>query len=382
MHLLTLNDIPFLIGHLPSPENPHGLPNLLPLRLALDEDTGRVFQEYDSEIAGHLAQAYAHGSLLGTAMDDTEMGRPYAIDFLEFLKNKFESLQSSKVLEIGAGRGYFVKLLSAEGADAIGIEPGISNAPHWKRHNVRVICCSFPSSKLSATFDLIVSFALLEHIVNPVEFLRSLKSQLTSGGKIAMAVPNVGLAIANGDLAMFIHEHYSFFSKSSLERTLAAAGFRCLAVEPAKYGGALYLLAEVSSDGAQDSSQDTSHGSATAEAREFPAKVQKNIAFFRRRLQGALERGRSVGIYCAACALPLLPSDAKVRLFDDDPDLHKRFYPALRASIENRADLLRDPVDEIWIMSRSFGVRLKQSLSEASQLKHSSIFLMNELFAT
>jgi hypothetical protein len=70
----------------------------------------------------------------------------------------------------------------------------------------------------------------------------------------------------------------------------------------------------------------------------------------------------------------------RARLFDDDADLHGGYYPTLNCPVEGREALIADPVEELWIMSRSFGPRLATTLSKIPVLANTRILTISDLW--
>lgn len=366
--------LPLTVGCTDAPHNPAGLPDTFPFTLALDRRLGLLVQTPEPGLETLLDRAYAAGSLLGTAMDDTPLGRGYAEDFLRFVA-QFGEIRGRRALEIGAGRGYFLRLMADAGADAIGIEPGMQNAPHWQRFGVRVVADSFPSPKLADKFDLIVGYAVIEHVSDMESFLAAVRRQLRPDGCAIFSVPNSTEHIASGDPSMLLHEHFSYFTEMSLRRTLEANGMAVVGLARAGFGGALYVAAK-HGEAAID---DAPAASELAHARAFGEKIGRLQASVRRRLDDIRVAGKRLGIYCPARALALLESADAIRFFDDDSELHGRFYPPFGCPVEARGALLDDPVDELWIMSRTFGPKLRKQLSGEPALRGCRIRLPDDL---
>ena len=68
-----------------------------------------------------------------------------------------------------------------------------------------------------------------------------------------------------------------------------------------------------------------------------------------------------------------------LRFFDDDKLLHGKYYPPFDIPIESRRSLIERPVDELVIMSSSFGERLKSELCQVDALKNMNIRLFREI---
>jgi hypothetical protein len=235
---------------------------------------------------------------------------------------------------------------------------------------------SFPCAKLSGQYDLIVAYAVLEHIAELAPFFEAVRKQLTAEGRLIIAVPDCGPCLEAGDPSILLHEHYHYFTDQSLARCLERGGFRAAKVERAGYGGVLYCCAQP---------KDDLVGSALSDAelellRGFGPRVLRQRVRIAEKLAVARAAGIEIGIYCPNRAVALLtPGTNGVRFFDDDPDLYKKHYPTFPAAIENRADLVAKPVQELWILSRSFGARIRDRLRQEAGLKQIDIKLAEHI---
>ncbi|MBI2383227.1 MAG: class I SAM-dependent methyltransferase [Gammaproteobacteria bacterium] len=374
--ILSIPEFPFLVRMLDGPDNPAGLPNWYPLHLQLDETLGHLHQPSRPELQRLLDFAYRSGSLLGTAMDDTPMGRAYADDFLRFVGSQLPP--SARCLEIGAGRGYLTRRLIDAGWNVTALEPGRSNEPHWHHHGVQVISDSFPSPAVTGTFDAILAYAVLEHIADLADFLSAASRQLSTNGRLIVAIPDCCECIAAGDPSILLHEHFHYFTAGSLARSLSANGFTPLGIERAGHGGVLYCsaaLAPTSGASAPDASE-------LSEMRNFGTRVTEQRKRVSELLRSAAENGRRIGIYCPNRAIGLLPHHASnIRFFDDDPDQHGKRFPGFPVPIENRSELVDRPVDELWIMSRTFGAKIRDRLRQEPRLRSTEIRLVEDLIS-
>jgi SAM-dependent methyltransferase len=371
--LIGFDAVPFHIGLFERPSNPAPFPNLLPLQLGVDLRSGLLRQIPCADVREYLRLTYERSPLLGTAMDDTAAGRPYADDFMAFVADMLP-VAGRSVLEIGAGRGYLVKRLRDAGADALGVEPGRANAPHWARHGVPIVADSFPTPKVTGAFDLIVAYGLLQQIEELPHFLAAVRRRLKPGGWALFAVSDCTGYIANGDPGMLLHGLWSYFTPSTLTRVLAEARFTVKRLRPARHGGVIYAAAN---PGAPPGRPDAT-GDVTA-ARQFEEKCRRLRASIARRLDRLGSTRRSLGIYAFGRAALWLEPDAQVRFFDDDPELTGRYYPPFAAAIENRQSLLDRPVDELWIMSRNFGAGIERALRRHAALRDTRIVRIDAL---
>jgi len=382
--LISFDRLPFHIGAASTPSNGKGLPDELPFELEYDQHLGLVRQAARDDVLKALRAAYSNGSILGTAMDDTPLGRGYANDFLAFVEENVspspKPVSAPELLEIGAGRGYLQFLLKECGWSAVGLEPGKENAEHWCRFGVNVLCDFFPSPNMPGPYRVIVSYGVLEHNPDPVKMIRDMAFHLTYDGLVLLAVPNDASDLKDGNLSMLVHEHFSYFTPRSLAAVIRAAGLVPLVIRSANYGGALYCAARLS--GPLDKKWETQNVDVRLEynqAKQFCRKASRIRSVLENELYAANVEGRSAGFFCAARALNLIKKKDGFRWFDDDPDLQGRYYPPFLPPIESREALLSEGVDELYILSRTFGEKLKSELKGSLSMSECKIHIMDDI---
>ena len=131
--------------------------------------------------------------------------------------------QVSRHLDIGASAGVLLKSFqNAFNNHSIGIEPGKAYRDYAQSQGLKVYSSLNELHQAEEPrFDLISMSHVLEHIPNPVEYLRNIQEEfLTSDGWLLIEVPN-------------LHAHDSFeiahllsFSPHTLEQTLEQSGFK------------------------------------------------------------------------------------------------------------------------------------------------------------
>jgi SAM-dependent methyltransferase len=367
--ILSLPDMPFCIGACERPENPEPFPDTYPIELCVNEDLGRLELIGTEGLEALLKSAYGIGIEMGTPSDNTDLGKPYVMDFLAFLEDSVD--HKGRALEIGAGVGYLSKLLAGNGWRVDSIEPGKGYGRHWERHGVRVINEFFPSPSTRGPYDLIVFYTVLEHIKDTQAFLTTLADHLAPDGQIVLSVPDCSLEIQAGDPSMLIHEHFQYFTPDSLKRTLLHARFDPV-IRSSGFGRSIYACATLG--GSRGDSEIS--GNELSMVRDYARKVSRLRSGFREKLTSLLSQG-SVGIYCPARALALLSRRHQVRFFDDAAALHGMYFPPFAARIESRDELARNPPDVLFIMSRTFGNNLFTALRPL--LPNTRMFQMDEI---
>jgi len=97
------------------------------------------------------------------------------------------------VLDIGCGEGAFLDSARAAGLQCTGIELNLLAAEvcRGKGHTIHTRSVSeLLSDKAMPRFDLVTVFQVLEHVSDPVTFLKQAAQFLAPGGFLSVAVPN------------------------------------------------------------------------------------------------------------------------------------------------------------------------------------------------
>ena len=350
---MQITNIPFHIGASDSDSNPKGVPNVLDFSLCVNEELSLLQQDLNDSVKDALEKSYCFGKLIGTPLSESEDGKPYADDFIKFI---FDNSPGKNALEIGCGMGYLLKRLQEHAYNVVGIEPGEGYMPYWKKYEVNVVNDFFPSRHANKLYDLVYGYMLLEHIEQPVIFIKNVCDQLNENGVAIFAVPDCSEEIENNDPAILIHEHISYFDKNSLCNLFKYAGMNA-EIYNSKYGRSLYVFAKKD---LSNSSKDTMHFNNT-DLHKYLINVENTIKMHKKLITKVSESGPT-GIYCPSRALNILDIGLDVRFFDDDPYLYKKFLPPFKNPIENLQDCLENPPKNIIIASRTFYNKIQEKL--------------------
>jgi len=134
------------------------------------------------------------------------------------------------LLEIGSGSGAFLSLANKKFRKVVGIELDLNAQRFLKNKNLNVF--ETLSDLENSKFDVIVMFHVLEHLLDPVSFLKELKNYLNEGGKIVIEVPNVDDSlvklynIEEFKNFYFCSAHVSYFSSVTLKNCVTKAGLK------------------------------------------------------------------------------------------------------------------------------------------------------------
>lgn len=143
---------------------------------------------------------------------------------------------SGRLLEIGCGTGWYLKIMRDWGWDVIGIEPDSSAVAKGRTlYGVEVIEGTLEQKPFpEAHFDAIVMRHVIEHLPEPETTLQECLRILKPGGMLALATPN-GQSLASRWFGRYWRGatapwHLYLFSPRSLRRLLAKCGFASIRI--------------------------------------------------------------------------------------------------------------------------------------------------------
>jgi 2-polyprenyl-3-methyl-5-hydroxy-6-metoxy-1,4-benzoquinol methylase len=105
-----------------------------------------------------------------------------------------EKYRAQSVLDVGCAQGTLALLLAERGHRVVAIdirEPFLEYArTRWERGDVEFLAANIFDRPPLGTFDLVFGNQIIEHLVYPAEFLRTLASYARPGGVLVVSTPN------------------------------------------------------------------------------------------------------------------------------------------------------------------------------------------------
>jgi len=99
------------------------------------------------------------------------------------------------VLEVGCGRGYFLRRLESHGLTGSGLELNVDAiARKVTQLDVWNETIEAFRARSSEKFAVVCSFQVLEHVTDPAGFIRECAELLKPGGRLILSTPNHGFA--------------------------------------------------------------------------------------------------------------------------------------------------------------------------------------------
>jgi len=147
--------------------------------------------------------------------------------------------QSGRLLDIGCSCGYFLEVAAAAGFDVHGLEfsaSAIAAAAPAVRSRIRRVRVEDLTTGDGA-FDVISAFDIIEHLTEPVEFLRRTRTLLSNNGWLVISTPDARhwlrpLMRSRWPMLQPM-QHVSLFTGEALTRALTQAGYRHITIGPA-----------------------------------------------------------------------------------------------------------------------------------------------------
>jgi 2-polyprenyl-3-methyl-5-hydroxy-6-metoxy-1,4-benzoquinol methylase len=141
--------------------------------------------------------------------------------------------KNMKVLDVGCSTGHFLDALKGKVKTRVGLELSQDEASFIRKNlDFPVYSAPIEEEKIKeGPFDLITCFQVLEHIEDPLSFLKALGKNLKPNGLLYLELPNID------DVLLTVYEskeyadfyfrepHLSYFSAKTLSTMLKNAGF-------------------------------------------------------------------------------------------------------------------------------------------------------------
>jgi 2-polyprenyl-3-methyl-5-hydroxy-6-metoxy-1,4-benzoquinol methylase len=168
---------------------------------------------------------------------------PTSAPYLEEKVLKQLSGKNKVVLDLGCGNGWLTRAMMENGFDAYGIDVSPSGIKVAKeKHPEQFFLQDLRTKSLPAEldhiiFDTIVSTEVIEHLYDPLDFIKFCSKILkkNGGGELILSTPyhgyikNLVISLIGGwdhhFMALYKGEHIKFWSRDSLTLALKHGGF-------------------------------------------------------------------------------------------------------------------------------------------------------------
>ena len=211
---------------------------------------GSVYDEAWRKETAEIYSAYGDHPLGSVRCEEGLVSSPRGLKprsqaFFEFIQENTKLPENGKLLDFGCGEGNTLRRASGIFLDQwtlYGYEICSRQSSNWdaviKIPRVADFFTEDPRN-IQGTFDLITMVHVLEHVPLLVETLTKIRTNLTSGGCLAVIVPN----FKEHPFQMMIADHFSQFTMNSLSLVLARCGYDIILVDDSYVKKELIMLA-------------------------------------------------------------------------------------------------------------------------------------------
>jgi predicted transcriptional regulator len=146
-----------------------------------------------------------------------------------FIKNTINAIDS--LLEVGSSSGFNLSLYLKDGVNVYGIEPSAKNVSSCrKKYGIEMFNGVFreyiSSASIVRKYDMVFLSHVLEHIIDPYEFL--LKLSDINNQYMFIEVPSFDYKFCDEPFGMFAEEHVNYFTFDSLRHLMETLGYHIM----------------------------------------------------------------------------------------------------------------------------------------------------------
>ncbi|EMI29065.1 class I SAM-dependent methyltransferase [Rhodopirellula europaea] len=203
------------------------------------------------ELDRYYEESYSEGMYSDFAAAQT-MKRMTAHSRLSELSRYVPSASGGRWLDVGCADGTFVAVAKEKGADAQGVELSATAVELARQAGLNVHSGTVDSLPNDARFDTITAFDVIEHVLDPRDFIRALRMRVRDGGHIVLTLPDLNSMARRlmGSRWYFYipEEHLHYFNRQNLSLLLQEEGFTvkaaCRTYKPLTFDYSLVQFAE------------------------------------------------------------------------------------------------------------------------------------------
>ncbi len=294
----------------------------------------------------------------------------YADNLARHLIGRF-SLYGKDIVEIGSGRGEFLRLLCDLGNNrGVGFEPSAVAETAPTHPHLRLVRRFLTTDQAGLPLDFICCRHTLEHMADPRAFVRTLREVIgaRAGVGLYFEVPDGGYMLRELALWDLIYEHVSYFTVPSLTRLFAQEGFAVTAVYSAF--GEQFLCLEAKA-GPGPGLQPEADGPVVlaGQAARFAARYAATVRFWQEQTHAWAQAGRRVAVWGAGSkAISFLnqmaEAEAVACVVDINPRKHGMFISGTGHPIVPPVWLREYRPDVVLVMNPQYRAEIATMLAQ------------------
>jgi len=280
---------------------------------------------------------------------------------------------TSLVVEVASNDGYLLRNVVAAGVRALGIDAAPGPAAAAEAIGVRTIVDFFgvERAKLirdeAGPADVIVANNVMAHVPDLNDFVGGFAALLADDGLLTVENPYVRDLVEHVEFDTIYHEHYCYFSCSSVDALMTRHGLNLNDVEyfPDLHGGSLrWHIGRRPDRSARCQQRLDAERAAGIDSIDYYARFAERVQTCQQELRALLDdlsgRGRRLAAYGAAAKGATLLNSTGIGRdqlgYVVDRNVHKqgKLMPGCRLQIHPVEMLLEDRPDDVLVLAWNF----------------------------
>jgi len=255
-------------------------------------------------------------------------------------------LHGKKIIEVGCGRGEFLKVWKEFDVQAVGLEYDADLVARGTSEGM-TIYQGFADNEgtlfAGAPYDAFVQFNFLEHQPCPNNMLRCIYNNLTEDGVGLVTVPSLEYILEYDGYYELIKDHIAYYSEETLRFLFQKNGFELVKCETVNRDTHAILVRK------------RKKMTINSLSNTFD-QLKKELNSY---VHGFLSHGKKVAIWGAShqcfTLIPTLGLSEKIAyIIDSAPFKQGKFAPASHVPIVDRKYFFEEPVDSILIVAPGY----------------------------
>lgn len=308
----------------------------------------------------------------------------HARQYVVMMAERFGLGPKSRIIEVGSNDGYLLQHAVQLGIPVLGVDPSSGAASVAQTKGIPTIT-DFFTSTLAANLaragrhaDLICGINVFAHIPNINDFVSGLAILLKPDGVVTMEFPYLKRLVEDVQFDTIYHEHYFYYTVTSVSQILRTHGLRIFDVEELPtHGGSLRIFA-CRAGGSHESTgnemrylaleRDTGMHTLPYYA-DFQKKIDMTAFALMQFLIEAARQGKSVGAYGAAAKGNTLLNYAGVKsnlvsyVADASPVKQGKYLPGSRIPVVTEDRIRAEKPDYVLVLPWNLKDEISQQLA-------------------
>jgi SAM-dependent methyltransferase len=309
----------------------------------------------------------------------------HAKAYTDLIVERFDIGAQSHVVELASNDGYLLQYFVERGIPVLGIEPAANVAKAAIKKGIPTVVKFFGTKTAQeltgerGKADLLLGNNVLAHVPNLNDFVAGMRILLKPSGVITMEFPHLLRLMDENQFDTIYHEHFSYFSFTTVEKVFAAHGLTVFDVEELPtHGGSLRIYARHSEDNDKTVTRRVTDLKAREEAAGFlrlktylcfAKKVEETKRNLLNFLIKAKQEGKSIAGYGAPGKGNTLLNYCGIRTdfvdytVDRNPYKHRKYTPGTHIPIYDPEKISETKPDYIFILPWNLKNEIKKQLA-------------------